>query len=232
MICPDCGREVVIATDLCPWCGCRHDFDGSIVKTGPVLHGVDEDFAARRERRSARRERENIARARAAAAEKREAAPKPVPKPIPGTDGWAPPRPGMRWYHFVVNVLLALTGAVYLFRFASSVMSFAAVVPVWGELYLWAPMLLLTEPLLMAAYLICAVLAFRARGALKLGRRSGLRLYLAVILVPPAARLISALAMSGGGIWYSGMGSISLELIAAIVYATLNYSYFRRRTEN
>ena len=228
MICPDCGREVVIATDLCPWCGCRHDFDGSIVRAEPVLRGADEDFAARRERRSARRERANIARARAAAAEKREAA----PGPMPGTDGWAPPRQGMRWYHFVVNVLLALTGAVYLFRFASSVMSFAAVVPVWGELYLLAPVLLLTEPLLMAAYLICAVLAFRARGALKLGRRSGLRLYLAVILVPPAARLISALVMSGGGIWYLSMGSISLELIAAIVYATLNYSYFRRRTEN
>ena len=228
MICPDCGREVVIATDLCPWCGCRHDFDGSIVKTGPVLHGADEDFAARRERRSARRERVNVARARAAAAGKRETA----PGPVPGTDAWAPPRPGMRWYHFVVNVLLVLAGAVYLFRFASSVMSFAAAIPVWGELYLWVPMLLLTEPLLMAAYLICAVLAFRARGALKLGRRSGLRLYLAVILVPPAARLISALVMSGGGIWYLSMGSISLELIAAIVYATLNYSYFRRRTEN
>ena len=228
MICPDCGREVVIATDLCPWCGCRHDFDGSIVKTEPVLRGADEDFAARRERRSARRERANIARARAAAAGKREAA----PGPMPGTDGWAPPRQGMRWYHFVVNVLLVLAGAVYLFLFASSVMSFAAVVPVWGELYLLAPVLLLTEPLLMAAYLICAVLAFKARGALKLGRRSGLRLYLAVILVPPAARLISALVMSGGGIWYSSMGSISLELIAAIVYATLNYSYFRRRTEN
>ena len=228
MICPSCGREVVIATDLCPWCGCRHDFDGSIVKTEPVLRGADEDFAARRERRSARRERANIARARAAAAGKRETA----PGPVPGTDAWAPPRPGMRWYHFVVNVLLALTGAVYLFRFASSVMSFAAVVPVWGELYLLAPVLLLTEPLLMAAYLICTVLAFRARGALKLGRRSGLRLYLAVILVPPAARLISALVMSGGGIWYLSMGSISLELIAAIVYATLNYSYFRRRTEN
>ena len=228
MICPDCGREVVIATDLCPWCGCRHDFDGSIVKTEPVLRGADEDFAARRERRSARRERANIARARAAAAEKRETA----PKPIPGTDGWAPPRPGMRWYHFVVNVLLVLAGAVYLFLFASSIMSFAAVISVWGELYLRAPVLLLTEPLLMAAYLICAVLAFRARGALKLGRRSGLRLYLAVILVPPAARLISALVMSGGGIWYLSMGSISLELIAAIVYATLNYSYFRRRTEN
>lgn len=228
MICPSCGREVVIATDLCPWCGCRHDFDGSIVKTEPVLRGADEDFAARRERRSARRERVNVARARAASAGKRETA----PGPVPGTDAWTPPRPGMRWYHFVVNVLLVLTGAVYLFRFASSVMSFAAAIPVWGELYLWAPMLLLTEPLLMAAYLICVVLAFRARVALKLGRRSGLRLYLAVILVPPAARLISALAMSGGGIWYSGMGSISLELIAAIVYATLNYSYFRRRTEN
>ena len=228
MICPDCGREVVIATDLCPWCGCRHDFDGSIVKAGPVPRVADEDFAARRERRPARRERVNIARARAMAAEKREAA----PKPVPGTDGWAPPRPGMRWYHFVVNVLLVLAGAVYLFLFARSVMSFAAAIPVWGELYLWAPMLLLTEPLLMAAYLICAVLAFRARGALKLGRRSGLRLYLAVILVPPAARLISALVMSGGGIWYLSMGSISLELIAAIVYATLNYSYFRRRTEN
>ena len=228
MICPDCGREVVIATDLCPWCGCRHDFDGSIVKTEPVLRGADEDFAARRERRSARRERVNVARARAAAAGKRETA----PGPVPGTDAWAPPRPGMRWYHFVVNVLLVLAGAVYLFRFASSVMSFAAAIPVWGELYLWVPMLLLTEPLLMAAYLICAVLAFRARGALKLGRRSGLRLYLAVILVPPAARLISALVMSGGGIWYLSMGSISLELIAAIVYATLNYSYFRRRTEN
>ena len=228
MICPDCGREVVIATDLCPWCGCRHDFDGSIVKAGPVPRVADEDFAARRERRSARRERANIARARAAAAEKREAA----PGPVPGTDAWAPPRPGMRWYHFVVNVLLVLTGAVYLFLFASSVMSFAAAIPVWGELYLWVPMLLLTEPLLMAAYLICVVLAFRARVALKLGRRSGLRLYLAVILVPPAARLISALVMSGGGIWYLSMGSISLELIAAIVYATLNYSYFRRRTEN
>ena len=228
MICPDCGREVVIATDLCPWCGCRHDFDGSIVRAEPVLRGADEDFAARRERRSARRERKNIARARAAAAGKRETA----PGPVPGTDAWAPPRPGMRWYHFVVNVLLVLAGAVYLFRFASSVMSFAAVVPVWGELYLWAPMLLLTEPLLMAAYLICVVLAFRARVALKLGRRSGLRLYLAVILVPPTARLISALVMSGGGIWYLSMGSISLELIAAIVYATLNYSYFRRRTEN
>ena len=228
MICPSCGREVVIATDLCPWCGCRHDFDGSIVKTEPVLRGADEDFAARRERRSARRERVNVARARAASAGKRETA----PGPVPGTDAWAPPRPGMRWYHFVVNVLLVLTGAVYLFRFASSVMSFAAAIPVWGELYLLAPVLLLTEPLLMAAYLICTVLAFRARAALKLGRRSGLRLYLAVILVPPAARLISALAMSGGGIWYSGMGSISLELIAAIVYATLNYSYFRRRTEN
>ena len=228
MICPSCGREVVIATDLCPWCGCRHDFDGSIVKTEPVLRGADEDFAARRERRSARRERVNVARARAAAAGKRETA----PGPVPGTDAWAPPRQGMRWYHFVVNVLLVLTGAVYLFLFASSVMSFAAAIPVWGELYLWAPMLLLTEPLLMAAYLICAVLAFRARVALKLGRRSGLRLYLAVILVPPAARLISALVMSGGGIWYLSMGSISLELIAAIVYATLNYSYFRRRTEN
>ena len=228
MICPSCGREVVIATDLCPWCGCRHDFDGSIVKTGPVLHGADEDFAARRKRRPARRERVNVARARAAAAGKRETA----PGSVPGTDAWAPPRPGMRWYHFVVNVLLVLAGAVYLFLFARSVMSFAAVVPVWGELYLLAPVLLLTEPLLMAAYLICAVLAFRARGALKLGRRSGLRLYLAVILVPPAARLISALVMSGGGIWYSSMGSISLELIAAIVYATLNYSYFRRRTEN
>ena len=228
MICPDCGREVVIATDLCPWCGCRHDFDGSIVRAEPVLRGADEDFAARRERRSARRERVNVARARAAAAGKRETA----PGPVPGTDAWAPPRPGMRWYHFVVNVLLVLTGAVYLFLFARSVMSFAAVIPVWGELYLWAPMLLLTEPLLMAAYLICVVLAFRARVALKLGRRSGLRLYLAVILVPPAARLISALVMSGGGIWYLSMGSISLELIAAIVYATLNYSYFRRRTEN
>ena len=228
MICPDCGREVVIATDLCPWCGCRHDFDGSIVRAEPVLRGADEDFAARRKRRPARRERVNVARARAAAAEKREAA----PGTVPGTDAWAPPRPGMRWYHFVVNVLLVLAGAVYLFLFARSVMSFAAAIPVWGELYLWAPMLLLTEPLLMAAYLICAVLAFRARVALKLGRRSGLRLYLAVILVPPAARLISALVMSGGGIWYLSMGSISLELIAAIVYATLNYSYFRRRTEN
>ena len=228
MICPDCGREVVIATDLCPWCGCRHDFDGSIVRAEPVLRGADEDFAARRERRSARRERVNVARARAAAAGKRETA----PGPVPGTDAWAPPRPGMRWYHFVVNVLLVLAGAVYLFLFARSVMSFAAVISVWGELYLRAPMLLLTEPLLMAAYLICAVLAFRARVALKLGRRSGLRLYLAVILVPPAARLISALVMSGGGIWYLSMGSISLELIAAIVYATLNYSYFRRRTEN
>ena len=228
MICPSCGREVVIATDLCPWCGCRHDFDGSIVRAEPVLRGADEDFAARRKRRPARRERVNVARARAAAAGKRETA----PGPVPGTDAWAPPRPGMRWYHFVVNVLLVLAGAVYLFLFARSVMSFAAAIPVWGELYLWAPMLLLTEPLLMAAYLICAVLAFRARVALKLGRRSGLRLYLAVILVPPAARLISALVMSGGGIWYLSMGSISLELIAAIVYATLNYSYFRRRTEN
>ena len=45
MKCPQCGNEVVIATDLCPWCGYKYAFDGSIMSTGSPAS--DDDSAVR-----------------------------------------------------------------------------------------------------------------------------------------------------------------------------------------
>ena len=46
MKCPNCGLEVVIATDLCPQCGYRYDFDGSILpKSEPTARESGERLA-------------------------------------------------------------------------------------------------------------------------------------------------------------------------------------------
>lgn len=217
MKCPSCGQEVVIATDLCPYCGYRHDFDGSI-SPKPEYREPGEDrwveagvFRRRRERGRRREE------ARAEAEAEAHVNPGRGDERVETDPGAQSSALGMRWYNFVVSVLLPLTGVFYLF---SSISALAGT-------YIYARS---TELIQGAVYLVFGVLAFAAMKKLKNRERSGVRLYLLVILIPAIVRLTLGLLWRIQAGWLFGLGSLMLEFVISVAYAVITSIYFGRRT--
>ena len=227
MKCPNCGQEVVIATDLCPWCGCQHSFDGSIERVEPYAH-EDDCVSARLNRRRGRRVPEDwteagIFRSGASGGDRGQ-------RPAAAFDAWTPPERGLRWYHFAVNVLLPFTGAYYIWRFLSLSVSIAASISASPYLYFAFPLMLATGLATAAAYLICGILAFTARSRLKRMDRRGVGLYIAVILAPELVEFVhTVVTVTSLGLYYTDMFSLTVELVGVIVYAVLTAIYFRRR---
>ena len=93
MKCPGCGKEVVIATDLCPWCGYKYNFDGSIeVKDSPGCFDPGEEEPSARRRRG-RRAADPMPRSAGCRPECSAAAPRAAARslaPAPRSAGGAP----------------------------------------------------------------------------------------------------------------------------------------------
>lgn len=207
MKCPQCGNEVVIATDLCPWCGYRHDFDGSIERSGPVYEDVAED-TRRDRRRKVKEPRERAA------------------------GGAVRTELGMRWYRFVVSLILPLTGVAYIASALSALGGLYTDIVYYGGILVFAPHVLVIRFAMVVIYIVFGVLAFAAARSLQRRAKSGISVYMSVILVPAVAEL-------GFGIMTYYMYLITLDnfvsvierFAVAVVYAALMAVYFRRRAE-
>ena len=226
MKCPNCGLEVVIATDMCPQCGYKYSFDGSIPpraepqirQSGESVHrerrkekkwrvsdsdswtraGVYNDDAAWEE--STGRSRENSAK-------------------------------GMRWYNAVVNIILPITLVYYLYRCVTML----GTIVTWASMSSWHYYLPSTLGLLQivaeAVYIICVVAAFAAMRQLKRFRWRGVMLYIAVIMVPACVNLVSQVIWMTYVGYYYPVFSYTVQFLAAVAYTVATAVYFARRRE-
>lgn len=190
MKCPQCGNEVVIATDLCPWCGYKYAFDGSIMSTGAPAS--DDDSAVR------------------------------------FSQGGGSAQ-SMRWYNFVVNALLPLTALVYFGAALSDLGALYTDIVYYGGIVVFAPFLLVIRLATAVIYMVFGVLAFAAARSLQRRAKSGISVYMSVILVPVAFPVLCDLIMLAYLGWYGEMPAHVAALAAAAVYAALTNVYFRKR---
>lgn len=203
MKCPQCGNEVVIATDLCPWCGYKYAFDGSIERQEPAVYDGDEDSPRRRHKAGTPRER--------------------------AVGGAVRTELGMRWYRFVVSFILPLTGVAYIGSALSDLGALYTDIVYYGGIVVFAPFLLVIR---LATAVICMVfgmLAFAAARSLQRRAKSGISVYMSVILVPAAFPVLCDLIMLAYLGWYGEMPAHVAALAAAAVYAALTNVYFRKR---
>ena len=245
MKCPNCGLEVVIATDLCPQCGYRYDFDGSIL---PKSEPTARESGERHEGRS-RRER----RGEAGGADRWTAA--GVFKDAAGKYGdyrqedfarqpsaeqarhhnEASREPGMKWYNAVNLAILPIMCVLYLTRGISRIYDGAkGLVYNYGQYYEYMPPWLNILKICTAVvFIICAVMAVKAMKDMKAMRRSGPQLYLGALALATAAEYVYDIA------WYYvllgpyvlGYYSVMPSIIGVIIFFVLNILYFRKRQD-
>ena len=203
MKCPQCGNEVVIATDLCPWCGYKYAFDGSIERQEPAVYDGDEDSPRRRHKAGTPRER--------------------------AAGGAVRTELGMRWYRFVVSFILPLTGVAYIGSALSDLGALYTDIVYYGGIVVFAPFLLVIRFATLVLLCIFGVFALIARRQLRSHYLGGVKLYMSVILVPAAFPVLCDLIMLAYLGWYGEMPAHVAALAAAAVYAALTNVYFRKR---
>ena len=242
MKCPSCGREVVIATDLCPWCGYRYEFDGSIERSTPPA-GEESDPAVEHERRRWRLHRaRGTKRAGAPGRDWTEAG---VFRDGGGSPAREKGRPSARggagrpasaaaeggWCGALIRVILPLLAALCLFR-AFRELAFALPLLEYYGYY---------DPAFGAAYasaargiacVLSSVLAIAARSRLAAGSRMGVALACAAALLPAAAGVGAAVYTTLSTRHAESLLGPELELVAAIVFSAVNAAYFRRHPEH
>lgn len=207
MKCPQCGNEVVIATDLCPWCGYRHNFDGSIERSGPVYEDAAEDTRSNR-RRKVKEPRERAA------------------------GGAVRAELGMRWYRFVVSFILPLTGVAYIGSALSALGALYTDFVYYGGILVFALHVLVIRFAMVVIYMVFGVLAFVAARSLQRRAKSGISVYMSVILVPALAELVFGTVTYGMELLtFDDFFSVIVKFVAMAVYALLTAIYFRRRAE-
>lgn len=209
MKCPNCGQEVVIATDLCPWCGYNYDFDGTITpRQEPEPRESDGGSGGARERWT----RAGVYGGRA--------------KPA-GADA----ERGMRWHRFVAGVLAPLAAVFYLYNGVSSLMSFSATLPLSDSMWFIDSLVWVMFVVSSAVYIVSGICMLLAMKMLKEFRRLGVILYLAAIMVPACAHLVYRVVWMSYFEYYGGAPSLTLEFLFAILYTVLTAVYYLRRRD-
>ena len=218
MKCPNCNREVVIATDLCPWCGYRYSFDGSPAPKEPVYDPGEEPGRRWRAQRGEDNSdaRERWTRAGVYGGEVRREA---------GRERSG--ERGMRWHNAVLRWVLYLTGIYYLYRGVSGIMA-----SIGGySLFMSASTLEIASIVSTCVYGFFGIFAFAARTRLARMERTGVYMYLAVILVPACVNLMYRVMWMTYFEYYFGAFSLTIEFAAAVIYAVLTAVYYSRRRD-
>ena len=210
MKCPNCGLEVVIATDMCPQCGYRHDFDGSILPSGGAAVHDGDSYGAGGEARCERRKRPRRGRAPHGGqprAERREQA-----------GGLS-----MRWYQFIVNVGLPIFAVYCFYRAVDGLAPVLSLSIVYSLPY--------SGLIPCAGYLAGAALAMAARRQLKLMRWSGAYLMFIAMILPETVNFaLWAVVLTAAG-FPEGLVSAFFYYLMVLLFAVFNLRYFVRRRE-
>lgn len=206
--CPNCGQEVVIATDLCPWCGYNYDFDGSISPRQEPEPRESGDPGSARERWT----RAGVYSGRA--------------KPA-GADA----ERGLRWHRIVAGVLAPLAAVFYLYNGVSSLMSFSVTIPLSDYTWFIDSLVWVMFVASSAVYIVSGICMLLAMRMLKEFRRFGVILYLAAIIIPACAHLAYQVVWMSYFEYYGGAASLTLEFIFAILYSALTAVYYSRRRD-
>ncbi len=232
MKCPNCGLEVVIATDSCPQCGYRCEFDGSILPgAGPRAWEEEEAPPRRRERRAKRDE----ARWTEAGVFKDAAKGGPGRKKAKAAAGARPrAEAGMRWYNVVELALLPILCVLLFVRGVGSVFDSARAI----SSALRSPALPHMPMPLLGAWLALGIAeigfgawTLKAKRDMKELRRSGWRAFLAILAIS------SALRMAFDALWlaaYIGLEPLlifrsAMNYACVLIFCALNAAYFIRR---
>ncbi len=225
MKCPNCGTEVVIATDLCPWCGYKYSFDGEIPPKEPVYEPGEAPRRARRGR--ARGESsdagERWTRAGVYNAEERGGSEE--------REGEKSSQPGMRWHNVVVNIIMPLTAAYYIYKGVNTLMSLDVMSTLSDFLWFYRYNTLLTVLLIAssAVYIISGVCVLAAAKQLKRFERRGVALYLAAIILPSCVNMVYRVVWMTYFEYYYGAFELTMALLLAVAYALLTAVYYSRR---
>ena len=228
MKCPSCGKEVVIATDLCPWCGYKYSFDGSIPPKEPVYEPGEEEQREDRRRDRGDTASERWTRAGSFTGSGQEGRRERRVRDEPRADTAAR---GMRWYSIAINIILPLTFVYYLYQGITSLASFFTTMSLGDFLwyYRYNPTLSIAQVVTAIVYIIFAVLAMLASKQLKRYEWRGVMLYLAVIMLPPCVDLVYQVLWMTYFDYYYGAFTLTLEFLASVIYAVVTAIYFARR---
>lgn len=224
--CPNCGLEVVIATDMCPQCGYHYNFDGSILpKTEPTAR--DEE-SARPEPRRRRDEGEESSSARWTRAGVY----------TDGTDakrrineGAVKAQRGMRWYQFVINVALPLTGVFCFIRGVSEIMDAVPFISYTDILFMFAPWMPVLWIICGLVYIGSGIAAFAARKLLARFEWKGVGLYIVIILAPNVTDFVSRVITMAYLDYYTEVFSLTVQFVVTVLYAVCTGIYFARRRD-
>lgn len=233
MKCPNCGKEVVIATDLCPWCGYEYNFDGAIPPKGEPEARDSEEYSRtyREEKRGARSYsgEEGDARDRWTQAGVYTAA-SGVSSSASRSKAARSER-GMRWHNAVVSIILPLTGIYYIYRGVTNLgsgITSLSYVELMSALAPWLTWGVIAIALLCIA---AGAAAFVARAWLSRFLRKGLTLYLAVIVVPPIASLVYSVCFAVYTDYYYLLVTLLLRMLIPFAYAIATGVYYGRRRD-
>ncbi len=231
MKCPNCGQEVVIATNLCPWCGYKYSFDGSPAPKEPVYEPGDEPLRVKR-----RRDREHEASehwTRAGTFTESDRAESRARGEQRGRVHEGGAERGMRWYKFVVNIILPLTFVYYIGRGVSALTSMTTMATLsdWVWYFRFNTGLSIAYIVSFAVYIISGLAALFASKQLKRYEWRGVMLYLGSILLPACTNLAYQVMWMSYFEYYYSAFSTTVEFLAAMVYAALTAVYFSRRRD-
>ena len=239
MKCHSCGREVVISTELCPWCGYKYSFDGSAVKKDPIIYDKgpsDVERERRREKREARAAREAAAGGHARWTESGvfsdtktsgAADARPTAEPAAGAGAKS-----MRWYRFLVSLLLPLNILGYIYSGAVTITdSVSSLAGDGGAILVLAPWIPMLQLAVGVIYIVFAVLAVSVRRQLKNMKWSGVRTYNLVVLLPALVNFAANVAWMAYLELYPDLLRMNFSIVFSVLYVILNSIYFRKRRE-
>lgn len=234
MKCPNCGLEVVIATDLCPWCGYKYSFDGSIPPKEPVYEPGEEPSHVRRRREREHEESEHWTRAgtfteadareRKEQAERFSRAKKPVRPPRAQASGL-----GTAWLNALSSAVIPVNFLIYLYTGVTALTGLTGSLDGWYySIFSWVAPAAAVRGLV---YTACAILIMLSSRMLKERRWLGVVIYLSAVLVPAVVNLVYQVLFMTYFSYYYDLAALVLGFTATVIYAALNSVYFKRRRE-
>ena len=237
MKCPSCGREVVIATNLCPWCGYKYSFDGSLAPKEPVY----EPGETKRERRGKREgSGESERRSRTGGYAGEDASERWTRAGVynAGEHAGREKRSdrsgerGMGVHNFLVRVALPLIGVVCIWRAVSSLMTAIGSAAWISVLWSLAPFAAILQFVVPVVYLVSGFAALVARKRLAAFKFSGVTLCLVSIILPTVTAFIySVFTAAYFDFGYIGVFSQAFWLLAGIICTVLIAMYYSRRRD-
>ena len=226
MKCPNCGLEVVIATDMCPQCGYSYNFDGSILPPAeepqPRESGAEEKVGAFRKR--SHRDDAGERWTRAGVYSGRSTSESTARE----NDAQTTVTLGMAWYGFILR-LLPIVAIVCLYRGVMGASTAISELASPGFLYIIAPWLGILAFIDAFAYLLAGGLALASISRLKAYDWRGVKMYIVLILVPSIVDAVYGIALGLYVDLQAKLVESCVQLFATIIFVALNIRYFSRR---